>query len=541
MTKHQTIVLDDSNIVESYPGITLPLTESFVKSAYHEIFRGALLRLTGSQKIVEQDDNNLQNMLASYNGKIYYQINNWYSVIRYLPFSHRVIPIWQEMMGVKKDDGNGATGQRHKASIWRKAILSKNVISGIIKTPQEMKNLETIFSDVEKYFSANYGTDLDNQQLRRLYETLFHRVLAKWDVTLANDLYAFVFTGLVKRRLGAANQYIASSGHIESMKPLRTLLGIVQLTVESRQLNKLMKLKTDADVSTFLASKTELTNRINRYIAKFGDRYLDELKLESPTYRTKPKLLIDRIIEYANNYIELSRTVEKVSPTKPKSDWLTEKFLNMAITGIKNREASRLNRARLYGMVRTIFMSIGENMVRDRAISSPTDIFYLTIPEVFDHISGDKAPLARTIAQRKEAYAAYADLPTQHRLIFIDGKLQNNPSGPSMTDELLGVPVSSGTVTAEAVIINDPRSVGDIDGKILVAHTTDPAWAFLLVRAAGIITERGSLLSHTAIIARELNVPAIVSVPNATSLLKPGDIVTMDCTTGRVERKHARS
>ncbi|MDR1196722.1 MAG: hypothetical protein LBL08_00355 [Candidatus Nomurabacteria bacterium] len=533
MTKRQVTILDDSNIVESYPGITLPLTESFIKAAYHEIFRGALLRLTSSQKIVKENDESLQNMLASYNGRIYYQINNWYSVIRYMPFSHKIIPIWQEMMGVNhKSD---STDQKHAVPFSRKMIIAKNVASGTFGTPREMAKLNQVFADAEKYFNTDYNANLANEQLKELYETLFKKVLLKWDVTLANDLYAFVFTGLVKRRLKNANQYISSAGNIESMKPLRALLDIVKFAVESKEIEKMAKLKTNDDADNFLASKTELAGKINRYIAKFGDRYLDELKLESPTYRTAPKLLIDRIMEYAETHAELDAVAGNGTLAKPKSSRLTKKFLDMAIVGIKNREASRLNRARLYGMVRTIFLTIGKNMARDKIILSQADIFYLTISEIFDYIDGQEIDLAKIIKNRQKDYRTYEHSPAQHRLVFIDGKLQNDSNELLATNELLGVPVSSGKATAEVVVVQDPKSVSDISGKILVTRTTDPAWAFLLVKAAGVIAEKGSLLSHTAIIARELNVPAIVNIPNVTSLLKNGDIVTMDCATGKVE------
>lgn len=67
-----------------------------------------------------------------------------------------------------------------------------------------------------------------------------------------------------------------------------------------------------------------------------------------------------------------------------------------------------------------------------------------------------------------------------------------------------------------------------------MARMTDPGWVFLLASAKGIITEKGSLLSHTAIIARELRIPSIVAVENATELLKNGDIIEMDGSTGDI-------
>ena len=61
---------------------------------------------------------------------------------------------------------------------------------------------------------------------------------------------------------------------------------------------------------------------------------------------------------------------------------------------------------------------------------------------------------------------------------------------------------------------------------------TDPGWVFLLATAKGVIAEKGSLLSHTAIISRELKIPSIVGVNNLLNTIKSGDIVEMDGTTG---------
>jgi pyruvate,water dikinase len=537
MKKQHEIILDDSNITESYPGITLPLTESFIKQAYYEIFKGVLLRLVGDEKIVEENNENLKNMIDSYNGKIYYRISNWYSVIKYMPLSHKIIPIWQEMMGV---NNKKESSKQHRVSVWRKAIVTKNVLTGIIKTPQEMAALDSVFLNAEKYFNENYSPNLSNERLKDLYETLLQKVISQWDVTIANDMYAFVFTGLTKKRLPDANKYISSTGNIESMKPVKALLDIIRLTIKTDSLNELRRMKSTDDVERFLSSKSELSTRINRYIVRYGDRYLDELKLESPTYRTNPKLLVDKIIEYIKNYTGLNDVIESKPLTPPKSSWLTKKFLGMAITGIKNRESSRLNRARLYGMVRTIFLTIGKNLADASVIDHKNDVFYLSIQEIFAYVDGNQENLEKIVKSRKKEYAVYEKLPVLHRLRFIDGKLQPDNEQPLGDNGLIGTPVSSGTVTAEVVIVHNAHSAKDISGKILVTKTTDPSWVFLLVNAAGIIAEKGSLLSHTAIISRELSVPAIVNVPNATTLLKDGDVVTMDCSTGKIAMVNER-
>jgi pyruvate,water dikinase len=80
----------------------------------------------------------------------------------------------------------------------------------------------------------------------------------------------------------------------------------------------------------------------------------------------------------------------------------------------------------------------------------------------------------------------------------------------------------------------DPRGARLEQGEILVARQTDPGWVVLFPAAAGLLVERGSLLSHSAIVSRELRLPCIVSLPGITTLLKTGDLVEMDGATGIV-------
>ena len=81
------IILDNSNIVESYPGVSLPATQDFVHNVYRDIFTNCILRITGNKRLVKDMSNVLENMVTTYNGSIYYQINNWYEILNLLPFS----------------------------------------------------------------------------------------------------------------------------------------------------------------------------------------------------------------------------------------------------------------------------------------------------------------------------------------------------------------------------------------------------------------------------------------------------------------------
>ena len=103
------------------------------------------------------------------------------------------------------------------------------------------------------------------------------------------------------------------------------------------------------------------------------------------------------------------------------------------------------------------------------------------------------------------------------------------------TDTLSGVPCSAGITEGEALVIRNINDARDVKDKILVTVMTDPGWVFLLASAKGVISEKGSLLSHTAIISRELKKPSIVGVPDLTDTIRTGDVIRMDGGTGRIE------
>jgi pyruvate,water dikinase len=119
----------------------------------------------------------------------------------------------------------------------------------------------------------------------------------------------------------------------------------------------------------------------------------------------------------------------------------------------------------------------------------------------------------------------------------ITATLPPAPSNPlvALPGTLTGTPASRGIVTGTARVVMGPVDFAHVRaGDILVCPHTDPAWTLLLRLAAGVVTETGGVLSHAAIIARELRIPAVLGVPNATTTIRDGSLVTIDGTTGIV-------
>ena len=186
------------------------------------------------------------------------------------------------------------------------------------------------------------------------------------------------------------------------------------------------------------------------------------------------------------------------------------------------------------------------------------DIFFLEGREIIRALQGETLS-PRLIGDRRAAYQAYCSLPTYPALIrgpFDPYRWAANPnrridryvldsqassSGPRRPSAgagtvISGFPGSSGIVEAPVRVLADAADGSAFkSGEVLVTTVTNVGWTPLFPRAAAVITDVGAPLSHAAIVARELGIPAVVGCGDATMRLKTGDRVRVDGTAGTVE------
>jgi len=525
------LVLDNSNIVESYPGLSLPLTISFVEMVYGGVFKGVSRRILKNEKELRKYEDVFYHMVGHANGRIYYKISNWYKVLKFLPMHEKIIPVWQEMMGVRQ---KGYDDEDEKLSPIMRMMIYLNSVYELFSVTRHMKQLEKKFREVNCDFYKQYRDDLTPKELIELYQRVKGQLLDVWDVTLLNDLKTFIYTGLVKKRLskrhpgedGYANRYISGISNIESMKPVRALIDLAH------------------DLPNYTPQECRI--RKQDYVQKYGDRNLEELKIESKTFRSHPEILEEKIREFRKDPVRLENLYQEMHiqrENNTKEDVLSKLLGKKCAQGISWREKSRLNRSRVYGMVRLIFRSMGVTYAQQGILQEPEDIFFLTIEEAFALAEGDplRENVKKSVEERKMEYEIFSKIPPYSRLIFEKQEFDKHHERVNAFQRrreagmLQGVPCSAGEITAKALVIRNVEDAQDVSDKILVTRMTDPGWVFLLTTAKGVISEKGSLLSHTAIISRELGVPAIVGVENLMESVKTGDVIHMDGNTGKIE------
>jgi pyruvate,water dikinase len=184
---------------------------------------------------------------------------------------------------------------------------------------------------------------------------------------------------------------------------------------------------------------------------------------------------------------------------------------------------------------------IGELKVADGAFTDVDDAFYLTKPELLAPLPRDVGEL---IARRRERRAAY------ERIGFRSTTWAGNPDAFEIAAEptgatedadmsdlgrVEGVGASQGIVEGVVRVVEDPGFADVEPGEVLVAPTTDPSWCSIMFVSAALVVDLGGMLSHAAVVARELGIPCVVNANDATKRLRTGDRVRVDGGTGVVE------
>ena len=525
-------ILDNSNISESFPGICLPLSESFAGEMYSGIFTSLGRRFLG--KKVSSYEELFQRMVGGFSGRMYYEISSWYDILRLLPFSRKIILVWQGMLGVSNEE---ISFSKKRPSFFLKCRIALLFCYYFIVSQRKMKELDRFFQERYASYSKRVDEEKDAQALYRIFLEMKEDLLREWDITLMNDMVSFISTHLYGKKTAFS---------LETMKPVRALSAL-----------KTVAEKHGLDSEEYRREKKS-------YISAYGDRIVGELKLETRTYRTNEELL-DRWIldaletektDYSEKDCEETSRMEKSSEPKQRKSFL----YRLAESSCNNREISRLHRTRCFGLMRQIVDKIGEKTIG-------FDVYYLSLDELKEFLFSGK-DFSLKIAREKELRKAYEKLPVLSRVKLL-GKVDRDPlageirvlsyesfkgksekSSVPFSEEpkkvaskgktestprvFFGRGVSKGIFRGEVLKIKSLQDLRatEAKGKILLSYSTDPGWFPYLDMAEGLITERGSLLSHSAILARELEKPAVVNIPNIMEELQSGDLVEIDGDLG---------
>jgi pyruvate,water dikinase len=279
---------------------------------------------------------------------------------------------------------------------------------------------------------------------------------------------------------------------------------------------------------------------VDRWLASFGHRAPDEFDLATPRWRERPDAVElmaahlrdadepadrhrKRMEECAERVRELKTTLDATAAQE------FARLLALAHRYLRFREDGKFHLMLAYDLLRDLAMEAG------RRLDIGEDVFLLREEELFDALATGIAPLhlleRRRLARAAEAEIELPDLVTEDEIATL-GK----PVEIESAAKIPAFAISGGSASGPARIILSPEEAGDPgDGYILVCPSTDPNWTPLFAKAAGLVIERGGMLSHGAVVAREMGIPAVVC-SGATRLLEDGESVTVDGNHGQLLR-----
>ena len=290
-------------------------------------------------------------------------------------------------------------------------------------------------------------------------------------------------------------------------------------------------------------------------MSRYGARVPNELKLESETLSEKPELLAELLQSLLRNEerIDISENCSASTWTgpyhrNPLKHVLLKSLISWSGNSIGRREETRFRRALIFGYARRLFLALGQRLQTLGALDDQRDIFFLTEEEVLSLVNdpADSPNTRATVLDRRSNMEELKDI-TLPRRIETDGpinELLHDLRGSTEVEEkhgkvdtLLGTGASYGTqdlVSGTALVLPEFMPGAPFKDKILVTRYTDPGWTIVFPFVKAIVVERGGMLSHAAIVAREMGIPCIVGVENATALISDGATVQVLPKTGEV-------
>ena len=289
------------------------------------------------------------------------------------------------------------------------------------------------------------------------------------------------------------------------------------------------------------------------FVRQYGHRGAHEVELSIPRPAEDPGWIDDQLAAIGGRGNDAARDAdallarqdaaraaswERLADEDPRKAAAVRKLITAWAPAARAREAARSEVIRSVWVARTWVLRAGE------LTGCGDDLFFLELPETLGLLRGERAPLERVPA-RRAAYDAYTALPPYPALIrgrfdparwaadpdrrvdYYDERAAQTTRGTG--DAITGFPGAAGVVEGTARVLSAPEDGGQLgDGEILVTTVTNIGWTPIFPRAAAVVTDVGAPLSHAAIVARELGIPAVVGCGNATTRLRSGDRVRVD-------------
>lgn len=569
------LVWSNANMVENYPDPICPLLYSVARRGYTHYFRSLGVAFGVSEGRIKAVEGPLGQIVGVHRGHLYYTLSHVHECLRAAPFGDWLSASWDGFIGVEQGVED------------RPALMMASAVELVRMVGRVAQQLATLESQVSRFearvdaFAA--AVPVDGLSERRMDE-LVGAVRAFMEVREHGWVEASLADAATTMALALLRAVVARGGFDEPQQVVSLMLDGVEGLVSAGAIHGMWSLSrlaaADAELGEALTQgRYEEALALMRggrcpvfcrsfeaYLKDWGFRSGKELMLTEPGLEEQPEVLLMMIARFMTLQGQDPAQVEREQATRRHEammrleaqvsargvmwrPWLLA--LKGARAGAQRaiglRERARLKQALLYYRFRRVVLELGERWSSAGLLDAPARVFDLSVEEILD--LGDGAmlypeALRAVSAARFEARCEAQRAPrppsrvTLTRGDYLGADLHSAAVAPVEGEglQLRGAVASRGKVRGAArVAWSLAQGSALVPGEILVTQRTDPGWGPLFFIASGLILERGGLLSHGAILARELGVPAIVDVPGAMSALRDGQQVFLDADAGIVQ------
>jgi rifampicin phosphotransferase len=579
------VLWSNANVNENFPEPVSPLLYSIAAFGYYHYFRNLGVAFGISPERLRRMEPSLRRVIGVHGARIYYNLSHIHTILRMAPFGDLLAEFFNRFVGADRmtpavpDSGWKERGRLHQAG---------EVLVILAKTTWQYIGLGRRVAAFEDRVSAfaewTRPEDLRDRSLQDLAENLsaFLDIRARWTDAALADAASMVCYGLLERMLRRAfpaedqaalhNTLLKGLPDLVSSQPALRLFDLACLVRDVPELAEILARGDHA--ATLAAIETEprfvgFRRALAAFLEEWGFRCSGELMLTTPSFQERPAVLLELLATYVAAVSESPadvlrrqqqareaetarvlgllrhRRVHRWLPF-PSEGRLVGLVLRATQRAVAYRERARLKQALAYSRCRRIALALGDRMVARGWVEARDDVFFLTWQEL-DALARGTAMFPyhvdRLVALRKAEHAELRAMTPTDSLVLPEGgylppsasTFSPDPPAVSSLDELTGVAACGGRVTARAAVLADVSESGRLRaGDVLVTRQTDPGWGPIFPLVSGLVIERGGMLSHGAIIAREFGVPAVVGVAAATRRIPSGAMIEVDGDRGRV-------
>jgi pyruvate,water dikinase len=515
-----SVAWTSGNVAEAFPGVCTPLSFTFLhdpvelalRSAFHSIgaFRADQIHVPAG--IEDQ-------FWTAFSGRAAANMSQFRALADILPGTSATA-IEQQLFGYVRP------GTVDNNTLRRYPVIAVKALPTIVRLG---KRHDALAQELRTWWQQSVATveGLDEGGCHALLDDARRRLR---DVMTLHFLATFVGSGITDKVTA-----LAQSTGKEGLEA-RLLTGV------GSDENELA-----ADLWQVAHGALELRTFLNRH----GYHGPNEGQLDAVAWREDPTSIESRLEAYRNTGADndkspARRAAEQQATRAAATDELVaavgrlrasnaRRLVKMASRFIALREQGKTGYLLVADVARAAARRLGDHLVVRHQLDDAEDVFYLT----WDELKTLPAPddVRETVKRRREQYLARQNLrlPDAWDGVPVPARVASATTEAAVGTTIEGLGAGTGVVDGRARVVTDPATTELDDGDILVCESTDPSWVSLFLVAGGVVTDMGGLLSHGAIVAREMGLPCVVNTKVATATILDGQRIRVDGDAGVVE------